>query len=52
MTDKVKNTLLIVASMTALALGGSAIAGAASGGGSSSSNSANGAIETMTNIKA
>ena len=38
MTDKVKNTLLIVASMTALALGGSAIAGAASGGGSSSSN--------------
>jgi hypothetical protein len=37
MTDKVKNTLLIVASITALALGGSAIAGAASGGGSGSS---------------
>jgi hypothetical protein len=37
MTDKVKNILLIVASITALALGGSAIAGAASGGGSGSS---------------
>ena len=37
MTDKVKNIMLIVASITALALGGSAIAGAASGGGSSSS---------------
>jgi len=34
MTDKVKNIMLIVASITALALGGSAIAGAASGGGS------------------
>jgi hypothetical protein len=37
MTDKVKNIALIVASITALALGGSAIAGAASGGGSGSS---------------
>ena len=37
MTDKIKNILLIVASITALALGGSAIAGAASGGGSGSS---------------
>ena len=32
MTDRVKNLLLIVLSITALALGGSAIAGAASGG--------------------
>jgi uncharacterized membrane protein YkoI len=43
MTDKLKNITLIVASITALALGGSAIAGAASGGssnnGSSSDNS-------------
>ena len=39
MTDKVKNVLLIVLSVTALALGGSALAGAASGGsGSSGSN--------------
>jgi uncharacterized membrane protein YkoI len=37
MTDKFKNMLLIVLSITALALGGSAIAGAASGGGGSSS---------------
>lgn len=37
MTDRVKNLLLIVLSITALALGGSAIAGAASGGGGSSS---------------
>jgi uncharacterized membrane protein YkoI len=37
MTDRVKNLLLIVMSITALALGGSAIAGAASGGGGSSS---------------
>ena len=37
MTDKVKNLLLIVLSITALALGGSAIAGAASGGGGSKS---------------
>jgi hypothetical protein len=42
MTDRVKNLLLIVLSITALALGGSAIAGAASGGGgSNSSNSSN-----------
>ena len=38
MTDRVKNLLLIVLSITALALGGSAIAGAASGGGGSSNN--------------
>ena len=39
MTDRVKNVLLIVLSITALALGGSALAGAASGGsGSSGSN--------------
>jgi hypothetical protein len=38
MTDKVKNLLLIVLSITALALGGSAIAGAASGGGGSNNN--------------
>jgi uncharacterized membrane protein YkoI len=37
MTDRIKNVTLIVASITALALGGSAIAGAASGGGSGSS---------------
>jgi uncharacterized membrane protein YkoI len=42
MTDRFKNMLLIVLSITALALGGSAIAGAASGGeGSSSSNNSN-----------
>ena len=38
MTDRVKNIALIAVSITALALGGSAIADAASGGGSSSSN--------------
>jgi uncharacterized membrane protein YkoI len=37
MTDRFKNVLLIVLSITALALGGSAIADAASGGGGSSS---------------
>ena len=37
MTDRVKKLLLIVLSITALALGGSAIAGAASGGGGSKS---------------
>jgi hypothetical protein len=36
MTDRVKNVLLIVLSITALALGGSALAGAASGGSGSS----------------
>jgi hypothetical protein len=41
MTDRVKNLLLIVLSITALALGGSAIAGAASGGGGGGSNSSN-----------
>ena len=39
MTDKVKNIALIVASLTALALGASAIADAASGGGSGGSSS-------------
>jgi hypothetical protein len=34
MTDTLKNTALVVASIAALALGGAAIAGAASGGGS------------------
>jgi hypothetical protein len=38
MTNRIKNIALIGASMAALALGGSAIAGAASGSGSSSSN--------------
>jgi uncharacterized membrane protein YkoI len=37
MTDKLKNTLLIVMSVAALALGGAAIAGAAQGNGSSNS---------------
>ncbi|HEY7148253.1 MAG TPA: hypothetical protein VH420_02300 [Gaiellaceae bacterium] len=37
MTDRVKNVLLIVLSITALALGGSALAGAASGGSGSNS---------------
>jgi hypothetical protein len=41
MTDRMKNIALVAASITALALGGSAIAGAASGGGSSSSSSSN-----------
>ena len=38
MTDRIKKTALLGASITALALGGSAIADAASGGGGSSSN--------------
>jgi hypothetical protein len=38
MTDRVKNIALVTASITALALGGSAIAGAASGGGNNSGN--------------
>jgi len=41
MTDKVKNVLLIILSIAALALGGSAIAGAASGGGGSNSSANN-----------
>jgi uncharacterized membrane protein YkoI len=41
MTDRFKNMLLIVLSITALALGGSALAGAASGGGGSSSSDNN-----------
>ena len=41
MTDRVKNLLLVVLSITALALGGSAIAGAASGSGGSKGNSSN-----------
>ena len=39
MTDKLKNTLLIVVSVAALALGGAAIAGAAQGNGSNTSSS-------------
>jgi hypothetical protein len=42
MTDRVKNVLLIVLSITALALGGSALAGAASGGSGSSGGNGNG----------
>jgi hypothetical protein len=42
MTDKVKNTLLVVLSLVALALGGSALAGAASGNGSGSSSGSSG----------
>ena len=38
MTDRVKNVLLVVLSITVLALGGSALAGAASGGSGSSGN--------------
>jgi hypothetical protein len=41
MTDRVKNLLLIVLSIAALALGGSAIAGSASGGGGSNSSKPN-----------
>ena len=48
MTDRVKNLLLIVLSITALALGGSAIAGAASGGGGSSSSNSNSSARPMT----
>jgi uncharacterized membrane protein YkoI len=40
MTDRLKNTLLVAASLAALALGGAAIAGAASGGGSSEDSNA------------
>jgi uncharacterized membrane protein YkoI len=43
MTDKLRNTALIVASMAALALGGAAIADAASSGGSKTQAAANGA---------
>jgi len=39
MTDKVKNTALVVSSLAALALGGSAIAGAASGDNAASTSS-------------
>lgn len=46
MTDKVKNTLLIVLSLVALALGGSALAGAASGNGSGSSSGSGGSGTT------
>jgi uncharacterized membrane protein YkoI len=43
MTDRIKNIALIGASITALALGGSAIADAASGGGNGSNSSNNSA---------
>jgi uncharacterized membrane protein YkoI len=39
MTDKLKNTLLIIVSVAALALGGAAIAGAAQGNGSNNNSS-------------
>jgi hypothetical protein len=41
MTDRFKNMLLIVVSITPLALGGSALAGTSSGGGRSSSSNNN-----------
>jgi uncharacterized membrane protein YkoI len=47
MTDRFKNMLLIVLSITALALGGSALAGAASGGGGSSSSNNNSSAQPM-----
>jgi uncharacterized membrane protein YkoI len=43
MTDKVKNTALVVSSLAALALGGSAIAGAASDDNSASTSNSAGA---------
>jgi hypothetical protein len=43
MTDRIKNIALVAASITALALGGSAIAGAASGGGSNNNSTSNSA---------
>ena len=46
MTDRVKNVLLVVASVAALALGGSAIAGAVSGSNSQSGSSAT-AVQTI-----
>jgi hypothetical protein len=46
MTDKVKNALLIVLSLVALALGGSALAGAASGNGSGSGSGSGGSGTT------
>lgn len=48
MTDRVKNLLLIVLSIAALALGGSAIAGAASGGGGSNSSNSNSSARPMS----
>ena len=50
MTDRVKNVLLIVLSITALALGGSALAGAASGG--SGSSGSNGGSSSNNNLPA
>jgi len=50
MTDRVKNVLLIVLSITALALGGSALAGAASGG--SGSSGSNGGSSNNNNLPA
>jgi hypothetical protein len=47
MTDKVKNVLLIVLSITALALGGSALAGAASGGSGSSGGNGGGSNNNL-----
>jgi len=47
MTDKVKNVLLIVLSITALALGGSALAKAASGGSGSSGGNSGGSNNNL-----
>jgi hypothetical protein len=47
MTDRVKNVLLIVLSITALALGGSALAGAASGGSGSSGGNGGGSNNNL-----
>ena len=47
MTDRVKNVLLIVLSVTALALGGSALAGAASGGSGSSGGNGGGSNNNL-----
>jgi hypothetical protein len=52
MTDRVKNVLLIVLSITALALGGSALAGAASGGSGSSGSNGNGSGNNNNNLPA
>ena len=52
MTNKVKNLLLIVLSITALALGGSAIAGAASGGGGSSSSNSSSSARSLNRAPA
>jgi hypothetical protein len=49
MTDRVKKIMLVAASLTALALGGSAFADAASGGGGSSSGNSNNSLAPAAN---